>query len=113
MEHYTYEITANTHPEERTLQAQKNLSDSGRGSVLMPSADDIEYFAGKPIKLFRIAEGIVDPVSFAYNVGYSFEEYDDPSYEEKWQAFLNDPRVSEVSALVITGDLNQVTSPWQ
>jgi hypothetical protein len=75
----------------------------------MTSGADTEHFAGKPIKLFRIEEGIVDPASFAYNICYLEEERNGPPFwEEKWLAFINDPRASEVSAFVIGGDLEQV-----
>jgi hypothetical protein len=75
----------------------------------MASGADTAQFAGKPIELFRIEEGIVDPASFAYNIRYLEEEDNGPPFwEEKWLAFINDPRVSEVSALVIGGDLEQV-----
>src|ERR1700748_2060469 len=74
----------------------------------MPSGADTDNFAGKPIHIFRIEEGIVDPDSFAYNICYEEENDGPPFWEEKWLAFINDPRVSEVSALVIGGDLEQV-----
>jgi hypothetical protein len=74
-----------------------------------PMAINDNSFAGKPIKLFQIEEGIVDPTSFAYTIHYLDEEGNGPPYWlEKWLAFINDPRVSEVSALVIGGDMEQV-----
>ncbi len=74
-----------------------------------PIEIDGDYFAGKLIKVFRIEEGIVDPTSFAYNIRYLTEEGNRPPYwMEKWLAFINDPRVSEVSALVVGADNEQV-----
>ncbi len=75
----------------------------------MPSGADIEKFAGKQIEIFNIKEGITDPATIAYNM-YIDEniERNELSWDQLWDAFINDPRVSEVSALAIGGTYNDV-----
>jgi hypothetical protein len=78
----------------------------------MPSGNDEASFAGRPIKLFQIEEGITDPDAFAYKLGYE-PDFADPRkmarlpdnlLADMWRAFLNDPQAGKVSALVVGVD---------
>ena len=78
----------------------------------MPVALGFNRFAEKPVKDFSLREGIVHPTSYAYRVScdnaYSSWRVDDPvpltdQMREFVEAFLDDPSVSQVSALVIGG----------
>lgn len=58
----------------------------------------LEHFAGKPVELFDIETGLSNVESVCYRLT---EDYDGPGFDKVFQAFINDPKVSEVSSLVI------------
>jgi hypothetical protein len=64
----------------------------------MAISDHLQRFAGKPVHDFNPAKGIADP-TVVYRVGQ--EGWGEEPLLPRLQAFLNDPRVGQVPALVI------------
>ncbi len=75
----------------------------------MPSGDNFRpSFAGKPVKDFTLAEGVVDPTAFAYLLSCDGQRMaETEEMEEVVEAFLRDPLASQVSALLIGGDMRR------
>jgi hypothetical protein len=64
----------------------------------MAISDHLDRFAGKPVHDFNPAKGIADP-TVVYRVGP--EGWGKATFLPRLQAFLDDPRAGQVSALVI------------
>src|SRR5687767_6440655 len=65
----------------------------------MGIGNHMEHFAGLPVRDFDPEEGIADPTGVAYRIRESDFEAED--FFERLQAFLGDPRVGQVPALLI------------
>jgi hypothetical protein len=65
----------------------------------MAVGEHIEEYQGMPVQDFDPGRGIANPQKVVYRVGQM--EYDGPGIMEVLPAFLDDPRVGEVTALVI------------
>jgi hypothetical protein len=75
----------------------------------MPSGNNFRpFFAGKPVKDFTLEEGVVDPTSFAYLLSCDNQKMiETEEMEQIVEAFLGDPLASQVSALLIGGDIRR------
>lgn len=64
--------------------------------------ENATHFAGRPIEDFRAETGITDPDTVAYRVALSWDDYEaDGTWSDTFAAFVNDPRIAEVTHLVI------------
>jgi hypothetical protein len=64
------------------------------------------YFAGKEIRPWDSAKGIKNPETTIYRIGVDYR--DKESWLEKFNRFIADPRVDQVTALVIGHWLNDI-----
>jgi hypothetical protein len=64
--------------------------------------ENATHFAGRPIEDFNTETGITNPETIAYRVALSWEDYEaDGTWADTFAAFVGDPRVTEVTHLVI------------